>query len=90
MDVANILHSFTTVAVVGIKAAPFEPACYVRQSLQPRGDKIIPVQPKFQWVLGERYLPSLLEMQEPVDIMAVFHAPEHRMPHAGAALGHSR
>ena len=62
---------------------------YVPQSLQQPGNKIIPVYPRFQWVLGERCLPSLLEMQELVDIVAVFHALKNSMLHAEAALEHS-
>jgi len=85
-QVADILRSSRTVAVVGIKDAPFEPAFYVPQYLQQQGYRIIPVNPKFKRVLGERCLASLLEIQGPVDVVEVFRAPENVMPHAQEAL----
>ncbi len=85
-DVADILRGAKTIAVVGIKDAPFEPAFYVPQYLQQQGYRIIPVNPKFELVLGQHCLPSLLEIREPVDIVEVFRAPENVIPHANEAL----
>ncbi|HEY3130886.1 MAG TPA: CoA-binding protein [Acidobacteriota bacterium] len=85
-QVADILRSSKTVAVVGIKEAPFEPAFYVPQYLQQQGYRIIPVNPKFKRVLGAPCLASLLEIQVPVDIVEVFRAPQNVMPHAQEAL----
>lgn len=84
--IAQILAEARTVAVVGIKDAPFEPAFYVPQYLQRQGYRIVPVNPKFQQVLGERCVPSLLDIAEEVDIVDLFRAPPNVMPHAREAL----
>jgi hypothetical protein len=85
-DVAPVLQTAKTVAVVGIKDTPYQPAFYVPQYLQKQGYRIIPVNPKLKQVLGERCFSSLLEIKEPVDIVNLFRAPENIPSHAEEAL----
>ena len=84
--IACILRQAHTIAVVGAKEGAFEPAFFVPRYLQSQGYRIIPVNPKFQTVLGQPCLASLPEVTEPVDIVNVFRAPHNLMPHTREAL----
>jgi predicted CoA-binding protein len=44
--------------------------------MQAHGYRIIPVNPEIDEALGEKSYPSLLEVQEPIDIVNVFRRPE--------------
>ncbi|HEV8131470.1 MAG TPA: CoA-binding protein [Acidobacteriota bacterium] len=85
-DVAKILREAKTIAVVGVKNSSYEAAFYVPEYLQQKGYRIIPVNPKLDRVFGKRCLRSLLEIDEPVDVVLVFRASENVMPHAQEAL----
>jgi len=72
-ELADIVRSARTVAVVGIKdeSDPTAPAFAIPKTLQSRGIRILPVNPKLSTVLGEpayRDLASLLERPDVVDI----------------------
>jgi predicted CoA-binding protein len=44
--------------------------------MQAHGYRIIPVNPQIDEALGEKSYPSLLEVQEPIDIVNIFRRPE--------------
>ena len=85
-EIARILRDARTVAVVGIKDDRFQPAFFVPDYLQRQGYRIVPVNPRYERVLGERCHASLLEIAEPVDIVDVFRASHNILPHAAEAL----
>ena len=68
----EILEYASTVAVVGASKDPGKPSGHIPYLLQRRGFRIIPVNPNSQDVLGERTFPSLLDIEEPVDVVDVF------------------
>jgi len=84
----RILREARTVAVLGAKAAPREPAYYVPAYLQERGYRIIPVNPTLagEKILGETTLAMLADLPEPVDVIDVFRRPEFLPGHAREIL----
>lgn len=73
------------IAVVGLSPDPERPSHRVARELQRRGYRIVPVNPKYGEILGERAYPSLDEVPFPVDVVQVFRAPEHAVEIARAA-----
>jgi predicted CoA-binding protein len=82
-EIAKLLRSAHTVAVVGLSPDPTRPSHGVARALQRFGYRIIPVTPAAEVVLGEpavaslEQLPEVLERGERVDIVDVFRRPAH-------------
>ena len=87
-EIRAILKGSQVIAVVGIKdeSRPNEAAHSVPAFLHSRGYRIIPVNPHYRSVFGIPTVPTLAEIQEPVDIVQVFRAPRNVMPHAEETL----
>ena len=77
-ELAEIVRSMKTVAVVGIKDGtdPAAPAYSIPKALQARGVRILPVNPKFETVLGERVYADLDSLPERPDVLDVFRRSE--------------
>lgn len=75
-----------TLAVVGLSPNPARPSHGVARAMQRFGFRIIPVRPGVGQVLGERAYRRLEEVQEPVDIVVVFRAPEQIGPVVDACI----
>jgi predicted CoA-binding protein len=73
----EILREARTIAVVGASPDPARPSHGVTAYLLQAGYTVIPVNPLADEVLGLRCLPSLAELDEPVDLVDVFRRPEH-------------
>ena len=73
-DIASILATCRTVAVVGLSANPARPSYGVAQYMQAHGWRIIPVNPNESDILGEKCYPSLTAAvaQEKFDVVNVF------------------
>jgi uncharacterized protein len=69
---SEILRSANTVAVVGISNKEHRDSHKVAKYLKEHGFKIIPVNPKFQEVLGEPCYPDLKSVPEHIDVVDVF------------------
>jgi predicted CoA-binding protein len=74
-EIARIVRSARTVAVVGLSANELRPSHFVAYYLQRHGYRVIPVNPGESEVLGERSYPSLSDVPEPIDVVDVFRAP---------------
>ncbi|MCP8616399.1 CoA-binding protein [Salirhabdus salicampi] len=70
--VKEILEGAQTIAVVGLSDNPMRTSFQVSKAMQNAGYKIIPVNPNVDEVLGEKAVPSLLEVEENIDIINVF------------------
>jgi predicted CoA-binding protein len=68
----EILENIGTIAVVGASRDPGKPSGHIPYLLQHRGFRVIPVNPNVQTLLGERAFASLLDIEEPVDVVDVF------------------
>jgi predicted CoA-binding protein len=73
----EILREARTIAVVGASPDPARPSHGVTAYLLQAGYTVIPVNPLADEVLGLRCLPSLEELEGPVDLVDVFRRPEH-------------
>ncbi|HBL17843.1 MAG: hypothetical protein A2X36_00795 [Elusimicrobia bacterium GWA2_69_24] len=60
------------VAVVGCSPDPAKPSCRVASYLMEAGYRVIPVNPKFEEILGERCYPDLRAIPEPVEVVDIF------------------
>jgi predicted CoA-binding protein len=81
-----LLASVRTLAVVGAKAGADDDAYRVPRYLQAQGYRIIPVNPKLDRLLGERAVPSLAALPEPVDLVNLFRAARHVPAHVEEIL----
>ena len=88
-ELREMLDSCQTVAVLGIKTLETEDAYRIPQYMQTHGYRIVPVNPKFEQVLGHRAYPTLREIDEPVDLVNVFRASEHIPDHVDEILAMS-
>jgi hypothetical protein len=77
-DIADILNSAKTIAVVGLSNSPMRPSYGVTAYMQSAGYKIIPVNPAINGALGEKAVPTLLDIpkDQKVDIVNIFRRPE--------------
>ncbi len=84
----RILTEARTVAVLGAKADPGEPACYVPAYLAAQGYRILPVNPFLdgEVVHGVAAVDRVTDLAEPVDVLEMFRAPRHLPAHAEEIL----
>ena len=79
-EIAQLLSTARTIAVVGLSGDSDRPSFGVAQYLQSKGYRILPVNPTIDSVLGEKSYASLSEIPEnvniKVDIVDVFRRPE--------------
>lgn len=85
-EVANVLQTSNTIAVVGLSNNPDRTSYQISKAMQDVGYKIIPVNPNVNEVLGERAYDSLEEIEDQIDIINVFRRSEHLMGTAKEAL----
>lgn len=82
----RILKTSRTLAVVGLSAEWHRPSYFAAKYMQQHGYRVIPVNPRYAQVLGERCYPSLAEVPGPVDIVDVFRRTEDVLPIARQAV----
>ena len=82
----RILKSATTIAVVGLSAEWHRPSYFAANYLQQHGYRVVPVNPRYAEVLGEKSYASLTEIPFPVDIVDVFRRTEDVLPVAQQAV----
>jgi len=82
----RILRDARTIAVVGLSAEWHRPSNFAAKYLQEHGYRVVPVNPRYEQVLGERCHPDLTSIDEPVDIVDVFRRTEDVLPIARDAV----
>ena len=82
----RILRSARTIAVVGLSAEWHRPSFFAAKYMQEHGYRIVPVNPRYPEILGERCHASLETIEEPVDIVDVFRKTEDVLPIARQAI----
>ncbi len=85
-ELRRILKTNHTIAVVGLSADWYRPSYFAAKYMQEHGFRIIPVNPKYDEVLGEKCYPNLKAIPEPVDIVDVFRKPDDCVPIAQDAV----
>ena len=82
----RILKDNRTIAVVGLSADWFRPSYFAAKYMQEHGFRIIPVNPKYDEILGEKCYPDLKSIPHRVDIVDVFRKPQDCVPIAREAV----
>jgi predicted CoA-binding protein len=68
----RILEASRTIAVVGLSANWYRPSYFAAKYMQEHGYRVIPVNPQYESVLGEKCHKSLADIPEKVDIVDCF------------------
>lgn len=82
----RILKENRVIAVVGLSAKQHRPSHSVAKYLLEHGYRVIPVNPAYQEVLGQKCYPSLRDVPERVDIVDCFRRSAEIMPVAEDAI----
>src|SRR6188768_4382794 len=72
----RILLKHKTLAVVGLSANWYRPSYFAAKYMQEQGYRVIPVNPMYDAVLGEKCYKSLRDIPEKVDIVDCFRKSE--------------
>jgi uncharacterized protein len=72
IEIAEILRSARTVAIVGLSPDELRASNFVGFYLRRHGYRVVPVNPREAEIFGERSYPSLVEIPFPVDVVDVF------------------
>ena len=73
--VRRILRKHKTLAVVGLSAQWHRPSYFAAKYMQEHGYRVIPVNPGYDTILGERCYKSLRDIPGKVDIVDCFRKP---------------
>ncbi|MCU0920466.1 MAG: CoA-binding protein [Burkholderiaceae bacterium] len=82
----RILRDNKTIAIVGLSADWHRPSHFAAKYLQQHGYRIVPVNPRYDSILGERSYPSLEDIPFNVDVVDVFRRTEDVLPFARSAV----
>lgn len=82
----RILGTCRVIAVVGLSADWFRPSYFAASYMQSHGYRIVPVNPRYETILGERCYPSLRDIPDRVDMVDVFRRSEDVLPIAQDAV----
>lgn len=82
----RILRQSRTLAIVGLSAKWHRPSFFAAKYMQEHGYRIIPVNPAYEEVLGEKCYPSLKDIPEEIDIVDCFRKSEDIEPIAKQAI----
>lgn len=77
---SRILNETRTIAVVGLSANWHRPSFFAAKYMLEKGYTIIPVNPAYSEVLGQKCYPSLRDIPVPVDMVDVFRKAEDVLP----------
>ncbi len=72
----RILKENRTIAVVGLSANWYRPSFFAAKYLKDHGYRVIPVNPMYPEVLGERCYPDLASIPESVEVVDCFRRAE--------------
>lgn len=82
----TVLRLSRVIAVVGLSPDHEKPSNRVARYLQEKGYRIIPVNPAYEEILGEKAYKSLADIPEKVDIVDIFMRADRVMPVVEEAL----
>ena len=82
----RILGENRVIAVVGLSADWYRPSFFAAKYMQEHGYRVIPVNPKYAEILGEKCYPTLRAIPEKVQIVDVFRKTQDVPPIAEEAI----
>jgi predicted CoA-binding protein len=74
-EIAEILRTTKTIAVVGLSPKPERPSYGVTQYMMGQGYEIIPVNPGQTEIFGKTCYKSLVDIPGPIDMVNIFREP---------------
>ena len=84
--IRRILMQSRTIAVVGLSAHWYRPSYFAAKYMQDHGYRIIPVNPTYPEVLGEKSYAQVTDIPGPIDIVDCFRRSEEIVPLAQQAV----
>jgi predicted CoA-binding protein len=85
--IRRILQQSRTIAVVGLSGNWYRPSFFAAKYMQDHGYRIVPVNPSYEEVLGQKCYPTLRDIPHKVDIVDCFRKPGDIPPIARDAVG---
>jgi predicted CoA-binding protein len=85
-NIADLLRSAHTIAVVGLSSKRYRPSYGVTEYMQSAGYRIIPVNPFEKEILGEKAYPELSGVPGRIDIVDIFRRSEFVPPIVETAI----
>jgi hypothetical protein len=82
----RLLRDCRCIAVVGLSAEWHRPSFFAAKYLQQHGYRIVPVNPRYPEILGERCYARLEDIPHPVDMVDVFRREADVPPLAASAV----
>ena len=82
----RILATTRVIAVVGLSAEWHRPSYFAAKYMQEHGYRIVPVNPKYDEILGERCYRSLEDVRDKIDMVDVFRRTADVLPIARQAI----
>jgi predicted CoA-binding protein len=82
----RILKENLVIAVVGLSADWFRPSYFAAKYMLEHGYRVIPVNPKYPEILGQKCYKSLHDIPEKVGVVDIFRKSQDVMPIADAAI----
>ena len=82
----RILSTYKRVAMVGLSADWWRPSFFAAKYLLERGFEVIPINPKYEEILGQKCYPNLKSIPTPVDIVDLFQKMERVPPFVDDAI----
>ncbi len=82
----RILQENRTIAMVGLSERWHRPSHFAAKYLQQHGYRVIPVNPRYESILGEKCYARLEDIAEPIDVVNVFQRAEAVLPIAQSAV----
>ena len=86
LSLRRILKSCRTIAVVGLSAEWHRPSYFAAKYMQQHGYRIVPVNPRYQTILGEPCFARLEDIPFGIDMVDVFRKPADVLPIAQSAV----
>ncbi len=82
----RILAGNHVIAVVGLSADWFRPSYFAAKYMQEHGYRVVPVNPRYEEILGEKCYKSLRDIPHQVDMVDCFRKTDDIMPIARDAI----
>jgi len=82
----RILHDYKRVAMVGLSADWYRPSNFAAKYLLDRDFEVVPVNPKYDEILGQKCYPDLASIPGPIDIVDLFQRPDRVPPFVDQAI----
>jgi predicted CoA-binding protein len=85
-DLRRILIDYKRVAIVGLSADWSRPSNFAAKYLIDHGFEVIPVNPKYDEILGQKCYPDLESIPTPVDVVDLFQRVDRIPPFVDQAI----